>query len=250
MSISRAALRIATVKALVGNTLADDRVHDSEIGPLEDIAGKSTAPIVVVYTDDEDVDVKQRDLLAHDGMQSLVIEIAVTTKMDKSGDWSISNNTDKGMELIIDLIEHQCFATLQKSESNWAEIWRMLAGGVGKRRDRRGVSAENGVRFAGRQILIEVELPKEPSADTLNGPTWSRFFEAAASEQDLAMVALDIRTVAMGASPGDGDSIRSRYGITAEEAVALGVAKKPTADPLVPITSIEQQTTLVDGGST
>lgn len=232
MSFSRLALRLATVKALDGTTLAGVRVRDSEIGPLEDLAENEAAPVIIVYTDDEEVQITRRDLSSHDGWQSLVIELAVTTRMKNADGWEIPQ-TSEGLELTLDLLERQVITTLTGGAGAWPEVWRGLVREMGKRNSRRGASARDGTRFAGRQIVLEIQLPKEPHAATINGPLWTAFFTAVAGEPDLAPITTTLRAIAVGdAGFTDFAALRAAYGMTFSEAEALQL--RPIAASLEP----------------
>lgn len=221
MSFSRLALRLATVKALTDATFAGHRVRDSEIGPLEDLAENEAAPVIIVYTDDEESNIARRDLASHDGWQSLVIEVAVTTRMKNAEGWEIPP-TSEGLELTLDLIERQVIATLTGGNGTWATVWRDLVRECGKRTSRRGASAKDGTRFAGRQIVLEIQLPKEPASATIDGPLWSAFFAAIDVTPDLAEIATMLRAIAVGDSAlTNFGAIRAAFGMTAAEGDAL-----------------------------
>ncbi|HRD79031.1 MAG TPA: hypothetical protein PK264_24385, partial [Hyphomicrobiaceae bacterium] len=157
MSLARFALRTATVKAIRGRTFAGPFVRDSEIGPIDELASEGRIPFVVVYTDDVALKCRGTDLLGNDGRTSLVMEIGVTTRMTPDGDWEIPT-TDAGMELTIDAIERQARTTLTApaADNPWAELWREIVTDVAEIKSQRGASAREGVRFAGRQIVLEV----------------------------------------------------------------------------------------------
>lgn len=228
MSFARLALRLATVKALAGVTIAGDRVRDSEIGQIEDIAENEAAPVIIVYTDDEEVDISRRDLSSHDGLQALVIQIAVTTRM-KGGEAPLPPLlTSEGIEMTLDLIERQVLATLTGGQSAWAKVWRQLTPEIKKRRSRRGASAQDGVRFAGREIEISVKLPKEPNSDSVSGPVWADFFAAVADDADLAPVSASLQAIAVGDAALDvWLALRAAYGISEREAQALLIEPTP-----------------------
>lgn len=232
MSFSRLALRLATVKALTDTTLAGSRVRDSEIGPLEDLAENEAAPVIIVYTDDEETNISRRDLSTHDGWQSLVIELAVTTRMKHADGWEVPQ-TSEGLELTLDLIERQVITTLTGGSGSWAVVWRNLVRECGKRNSRRGASARDGTRYAGRQIVLEIQLPKEPSAVTVDGPLWSAFFAAVDAESDLSPISSTLRGIAVGDTGlTDFNALRAAFGMTEGEGEALLL--RPIAASIAP----------------
>ena len=250
MSLSRFALRTATVKALRGRTFAGAMVRDSEIGPIDEMAAESRIPFVVVYTDDVQVAGRGTDLLSSDGKCALVLEIGVTTRMAADGDWEIPT-TDAGMELTIDAIERQARATLASPapDNPWAELWRDLVQAVHEVKSQRGAAAKDGVRFAGRQIVVDVELLREPHPGRPLGPVWQRFLALAAADSDLAGLVPMLTTLATGGAVNwpEWRRVEAAFGLSrarsramlltppaAAEATSPPFAP-PTADPAVPV---------------
>lgn len=215
--LNRLALRLATVRALRGRTLAGPNVLDSSSAAIDDIAAEHPTPVIVVYTDDGQWNVAGRDLYATSGdtrvdmgYQKLLIEIALTQRMllvdpatgepqlDADGNplfAAMSLATDPALELTLDLIERQVIDALMcgADDAAWPEMWRRLVTGVGDKHSVRGASARDGVRFAGRQIAISCALPKEPPPAVPIGPLWTDFLALAETEPDLAPVLPAIR---------------------------------------------------------
>ena len=62
MSLSRLAMRIAAARALKDATLAEARVFDSAIDPIDQTIAETRAPVLIVTTDDHEVETAGRDL--------------------------------------------------------------------------------------------------------------------------------------------------------------------------------------------
>lgn len=236
MSFARFVLRTATVKALRGRTFAADMVRDSEIGPIDDAAEDKEIPFVVVYTDDVEGDGAGTDLCENNGKHCLVIEMGVTTRMKARGEWAIPT-TDAGMELTIDAIERQVRLALgNPASSAWAELWRDIVLSIDGRKSQRGAAARDGVRFAGRQLVLDVSLPREPHPGRPLGPIWQRFMTLAAADADLAGLVPMLTQLATGGTdnwPG-WQRARAAYGLSAERARALQITPPASAEATSP----------------
>ena len=236
MSLARFVLRTATVKALRGRTFAADMVRDSEIGPIDDAAKDKEIPFVVVYTDDVEGGGAGTDLAENDGKQCLVIEIGVTTRMKAKGEWAIPT-TDAGMELTIDAIERQIRLALGSPANPWGELWRDLVLSIDARKSQRGAAAKDGVRFAGRQLVLDVSLPREPHPGRPMGPIWQRFMALAAADADLAGLVPMLTQLATGGAEDWPEwwRVRAAYGLSQARAEALRLAPADEAGSAPPI---------------
>lgn len=223
MSFARFALRTATVKALRGRTLAGDMVRDSELGPIDEMATGSSRPVVAVYTDETQVQRPGTDLLSHDGRTALVIEIGITTRVSET-EWSLPV-TDAAMELAIDSIERQArlALTVPDDGNTWAELWRDLVQAFGLEKSQRGGASKDGVRFAGRQIIIEVDLPRDPHPGRPVGPLWQRFLDLVAVDDDMAPLLPHITPLITGGATDweHWQRDRAAFGLSAARAGAL-----------------------------
>jgi len=246
--LNRLALRLATVRALRGRTLAGERVHDSEHGAIDEVAAERPLPFIVVYTDDGQYNHSDRNLWSTSGSkrvgsgyQKLVIEIAMTQRMqvtDENGEpvaGAVQPETDAALEFNIDVIERQVVAALMDPQSPWAEMWREIVDHVGDRQSQRGVSLRDGVRFAGRQITLDVQLMKEPVPGASPGPLWTRFLALAGADPTLAPVVPVLEALLAGSTLPDWQLGRSAYGLTLDEARALQVAPPPGAEATAPV---------------
>ena len=165
MSLSRLAMRVAAARALKGATLAEARVFDSAVDPIDQTIAETRQPILIVTTDDHEVEVTGRDLGHGNISCDLVIEAAIASRVELNtpdgdgGEVTIAiPHTDEGMELALDVMEHQVMAALTRERSDWSRVWMKLVPRVSRRLSRRGASVEKGVRFAARQIVLTCDL--------------------------------------------------------------------------------------------
>ncbi|MGE8942698.1 hypothetical protein ACO2I3_12355 [Leptospira interrogans] len=238
--LNRLALRLATVRALRGRTLAGNRVADSEVAAIDDVAAEAAAPVVIVYTDGGSFTATGRDLYTtkgdgrvESGYQRLVIEIAVTQRMRVQGgedEAHVQPETDAAMEFTLDIIERQITTTLMSSIEPWAEMWRRFVMDIGPRESDRGTSMREGVRFAGRQITLSVSLPKEPPHGVSPGPLWTDFMSLAATDDSLAPVVPVLEAALAGTDLADWRVLAGAYGLTEAEARALGIGPADGGD--------------------
>lgn len=244
--LSRLALRLITVRALTGATWAGGRVADSAIPPIETLAaeafGGSPQPFIAVYTDDVKYDVAGRDALTARGVVTLLIEIGATAEMRIAlEDGSIATDpnalppTDGGIECALDMIERQAHALLTADPGPWPELWRRFALVVRSRSSERGASFKDGVRFAGRQIVMNVETPADPTPGAPLPPLWSGLFDLMDAEPALATISAGMRAAAT--APGamlDWQRVRGQFGLTLDEARALQIAPPAGAEASAP----------------
>lgn len=236
MSFARFALRTATVKALRGRTFAGDMVRDSEIGPIDDAAKDKEIPFVVVYTDDSEIAGHGTDLIGNDGKQCLVFEIGVTTRMTAQGEWEIPT-TDAGMELTIDAIERQIkLALADPADNAWGELWRDLVLGIEAKKSQRGAAAKDGLRFAGRQLVIDVTMPRDPHPGRPLGPLWQRFLALVAADADLSVQLPVLTQLATGGATNwpEWKRVRAAYGLSLDRARAMQLTPPAAAEAAAP----------------
>ena len=177
MSLVSLVLRIATVHALRGATFAEDRVHDSRIDP-QDLVSSDAEPFIIVAVDSVEAGASGRDLLGANGVVQLTLDLAVatrvvvTSKRPDTGDGEegeeeveevVIPHTDAGMEITLDLMVRQIHRALLGANGPWSDLWRRVVTKVEKVQADRGASAEDGVRFATRQIIMSVNTLAEPS---------------------------------------------------------------------------------------
>ena len=208
MSLSRLALRIITSRALRGATLADTRVFDSAVDPIDMQVGTGNRdPFLVVYTDDHTRQITGRDLFHGDDSADLVIEAAVAAAVSLEGDDGESVDippTDAGMEIILDLLGHQVLTALTGERTAWSSLFNRFVLSVEKVTSRRGASAESGVRFAARQITITCNVVADPIAGDDLSALWSDFLGAVAADPQIDNLELIIRHAITNGGPMTG----------------------------------------------
>jgi hypothetical protein len=236
MSLSRLAMRIAAARALKGATLAEARVFDSAIDPIDQTVAETRAPVLIVTTDDHEIDTVGRDLMHGDTRCELVIEAAIASRVEVSGDVSLSiPHTDEGMEIVLDLIEHQVMAALTRERTAWSRTWMKLVPRIHKRSSRRGASVEHGVRFAARQIVLSCDLIEAPTdgAAVLSGSTWEGVLAVMAEDEALSPIADLLRATIEEEPLADWRRAANMLGIHLATADAIGVGPilDPASDP-------------------
>lgn len=249
MSITRTLLRIATQKALMNATLAGDAVFDSIIDPTDNrISDEDKRPVIAVYTDDHGNDQMQgRGDYLQDGHLDLVIECIVAGRAvvqiegeDAAAVHLSVPNTDAGMEITLDILEAQVGQALLAGAGPWAQLWRDLCiADVRSYMSRRGVSAEQGARFAVRQMTMSVDLLIDPdrgqSLDPL-GP-WARALDMMATDPNLTDVVAILRNELEGDPLTDWRRAAARLGVNLPTISAIGLGPVGADDP-VPLVEV------------
>jgi len=169
MSLTRLAMRLAAARALLDRTLAGPRVFDSAVDPIDQTIAQQRQPLIVLTTDEHELEVTGRDLGSGNHRCELVIEIAIASRVEvpasdgDGGQITIAiPHTDEGMELTLDIMEHQVVRALNRDDNAWSRVWMMLVPRITRSLSRRGASAENGVRFAARQLVLSCDLVETP----------------------------------------------------------------------------------------
>lgn len=237
MSLTRLAMRVAAACALRDRTLAGPRVFDSAVDPIDQAIAEQRQPLIVLTTDEHALDATGRDLGSGNHQCDLVIEVAIAARVEvpasdgQGGQITIAiPHTDEGMELTLDLMEHQVVAALTRDDNAWSRIWMTLVPRVQRRLSRRGASAENGVRFAARQLVLTCDLVDTPPIGTQieAGTAWGDALAAMEADPALAPIAAMIRAEIEGEAVPDWGQAAQMLGIPLEVVDQLGV--KPTLD--------------------
>lgn len=253
MSIVRLALRMATVRALAGATLAGANVFDSAIAELDTAAMAARKPYVAVYTDAQTTALEGRELNMGTRDVELVIELAVADQVevpavDPEGGPTILVQipaTDAGLEMTLDLLERQIFRVLTLDQGAWSLLWRDLVLRTERIEHRRAASDKDGLRYAGRAIVLTCQTVTEPDfglvpdADDL----WGQFLAALRADADPAVAAkADVIEAAL-RTPEDLPAWRAdqaALGVSEAAAHAAGFAPadRPPSLPAVPTETI------------
>ncbi len=226
MSLSRLAMRIAAARAVKNATLAEGRVFDSAIDPIDMTIAENRSPILVVMTDEHEAIPTGRDLFHADHSCDLIIEAAIAARVEIEGEVSITiPHTDEGMELVLDMIEHQVIAALTRERTAWSRVWMKLVPRVKRRLSRRGASAENGVRFAARQIVLTCDLIEAPTdgAAVPAGSAWADVLAVMADDAALEPISDLLRATIEGEPVADWKRAANMLGVHMATANALGL---------------------------
>lgn len=205
MSLIRYAIRQCAARAVLGATLAEGRVFQSVIDPISAKVTSERAPVLIVNTDDHVQEGDGRDITGGTARLDLVFEVAIAAKVTASGqdgDGDVVTVTiieaDAGLDLTLDLIEHQIIRALV-GHGAWAQLFRRFAVATPKRVSRRGADA-SGARWAARQIVLTCDTLAEPvgGGELFAGSPWADFIAAMEADDGLAPMAPLIRGILAG----------------------------------------------------
>lgn len=186
MSLARAGLRLATILALSRNftapypTLAEDRVFDSRIDPMQGQTGRDAVPTLIVYTDED----TGEELSQNNGgppfrrYVTLVIEMMIGTveKHDEDEIYELFA-TDAETEALLDLFEHQVRFVFADITNPWSVL--LLNDFMIRMHDwdsKRMMSSDGNLRWSARQVTARIEIrddelpeavPAEPAEQPL-----------------------------------------------------------------------------------
>lgn len=246
MSLVALVIRIATIRALRGRTFAEEYVFDSKINPVNLVAINEKRPVIIVTTDDDNVDITGRDLRTGDHHLELVIETAVTQKISvnvENGDTSEVLSipaTDAGLEATVGLMGWQIAKALSADGGPWGDLWRVLVVKVNSISSRRGADDANGVRYAARQYIYTIDHISEPEPGQIpaEDDAWGRVLAAMKADPELVSLAKVIEAEISAGEYLPWEIARSSLGLANDEAVILG--DRPVGiDEIVPLSSIE-----------
>lgn len=248
MSLSCLALRVCTRGALLGRTLAEDRVRDSAIASVDD-AVLADGLVIAIYVDEMTASAGFVDQGAGDGLATLVIETCITTKVeDRVLDVVM---TDAGMELALDLVSDQIRRALNDPANAWASLWRQLVVKQSGLKSQRGANkTPEGVRLAGREITVSVGLMADPAIGVQPVGFWSDFIAAVQADPEFAEIADRITAAIRGDPLPDWLQAQAAQGLTANGVRDIGVSPVfETADEPAPASA---ELTVIDdlGGET
>jgi hypothetical protein len=237
MSLTRLVMRLAAARALRDRTLAGARVFDSAVDSIDQTIAANRQPLIVLTTDEHVLDVTGRNLGSGTHQCDLVIEIAIASRVEmpapdgSGGQISIAiPHTDEGMELTLDIMEHQVITALTRDDNAWSRAWMKLVPRVTRRLSRRGASSENGVRFAARQLVLTCDLVDTPVAGDTIAPNsaWEDVLILMEADPILANIANLLRTEIDGTVLADWRRAAEALGIPLEVANQIGIG--PIAD--------------------
>jgi len=236
MAIAALALRLATVRALMGRTAVGGRVTDSEIAPIDQrVGGEARAPALVVYTDDAVAEPQGRELIGIDWTLDLVVEFVVADQVKHQDAIAVTiPETDQGLELTLNLIDRQIRRVLAADDTPWARLWRKLVVRIVKIDSQRGAGLKDGVRFAARQLVLKLQPLAEPDFGRPAEGVWAEFLEALGAEEDLAELVPLLAAEIQGEALPKWRQIQAQLALTEDGVRGIGVAPpylEPVEDP-------------------
>lgn len=233
MSMTGLALRISAVRALeAAGTIAGDRIFDSAILPLDRLISESPQPFVVISTETETTSPDGRDINNGSTEVDLLIEVAMSkvTALPTGDEFAVDIfESDANLELGLAVLRRQVMACLfGRGGGVWGDVFRSFATTIQSMTALRGTSGKDGVRFAGRQIVLSLKTMAEPPFGQIDPATpWKRFIDAVEGDATLASIAPVIRN-AIEAVPLDWPTTYTAGavlgGYTEEEAGAIGIS--------------------------
>jgi hypothetical protein len=243
MSLTRLAMRLAAARALRDKTLAGARVFDSAVDPIDQTIAEQRLPLLVLTTDEHALEISGRDLGSGTHRCDLVIELAIASRVEvpaedgQGGQITIAiPHTDEGMELTLDIMEHQVVSALTRDDTPWARVWMTLVPRVHQRLSRRGASSENGVRFAARQLVLTCDLIDAPvgGAPLPHSGVWAEVLSMMEADPAMAGLARLIRAEIEGTLVPEWRRAAHALGVPLEvsDGLGLGAGDAPLVDPV------------------
>ena len=248
MSLTRFAIRHCAAQALKGATLADDRVFQSEIDPLDAKVSANRAPMLIVNTDDHMTEVTGRDMAGAQDRLDLVIEATIADKVTTPGEGGDGQTVsvtipgqDAGMDLTLDIIAHQTVRAITRRGGVWGDLLARFVLRIHSTKSRRGANS-SGVRFAARQIVITLDAVADPvgGESLAAGTLWGDFVAALEADPAFAPVGALIRSVLIGDGQNpEWERVAHMIGIRAEAADQIGFWPLVFDDDGQPVTADE-----------
>ncbi|WP_276200578.1 hypothetical protein [Chelatococcus sp. XZ-Ab1] len=232
MSLTSLAIRLATIRALKGRTLAGDNVFDSTIKALDALAPEATTPFIIVTTDDDQFAIEGRDLLAGDHRLELVIEIATAKKLavEDGPDVLTIPASDAGLEASLNILGWQIARALAADGGEWSDLWRSIVVKVHSIASRRGADETNGVRYAARQFIYTVDHIAEPLPGTAphEGDAWARIIAALKADPEFGSIGRIVEAEIVSNELQPWERVRAALGLADDE--ATWISDRPFED--------------------
>lgn len=228
MSLVAYAIRQTLWRALLNNTLAEDRVFDSAVEPIDDFLAEKPQPFITISTDSESAEISGHDYINADRKMDVVIVVGLATAIRDPAGIEIPH-TDEGLEQALNYMGRQVMRVLQGDNGQpWADLYRRLSIVAEKYEVGRGADVKNGVRFAARQYVITVNPMSEPNFGEPASGVWADLLDAMRADSILSAFADGLEAEIIGTSIPNWGRIQSRQGLTLEGELAVGVG------PLIP----------------
>jgi len=201
VSLVSFAIRVCAERAILGDTFAEHRVYDSQIVPVNQTVPVESEAAIIISTDDDKVDVAQWDILCGRRELEVVFEMVLATfvlAQGKDGEQEIEvkiPHTDAGMEAALGFMQRQIMRALMDPQDPWAELFKEFTGRVIRMLGRRGASAEQGVRFAAKQLVLVCDPIPEPDFGEAipDDSPWGRLIALMEQEDELIDLAKVLR---------------------------------------------------------
>ncbi|WP_298959049.1 hypothetical protein [uncultured Methylobacterium sp.] len=241
MSLVGLAIRTCLKRALLDATFAEERVYDSLITPLDELAFEGTKPLIVVSVDDDERRAAKESPRRLDRYLDVVIEMTLAGGIEVvEGEARVLvPHTDAGLELTLDVMAWQVRHALKDPTNPWAELYRTFRGSVRGMVTRRGASTEKGVRFAARQIIITLDPLLDPERGRGAPPEpWDRLLAKMAADDELAAYAPVLAALLSGSTLPPWQVLQAQLGQTRDVMAALGYDALPGAEAEPPATRL------------
>jgi hypothetical protein len=234
MSLLRPIIRCCAVGALRDKTWAQARVYDSDLTPLATaVYGGPAAPYIVVYTDSDDlnpVDGVGEVYSGNNRTLSIAVEIGVATAVRSAkGDIIVKfAATDSGMEWACDVTAAQAISALVGDPtSQWGELFKRMITKIRRIPSRRGGMSQQGVRFAARRLVFQVQpmwdfvpgMPPSPKHPVYDFITLARA-QPVISQVDVAGIVENLLATKATAAP-DWRIAQAQLGMSQDSVIAL-----------------------------
>lgn len=197
MSLVSSVLQILTVKALLGQTVAGDRVLDNPVDPLLDSFASDPRPVIAVFSGASAGKPDGKDILGADVDVELAIQIfipeAVTFVHEDAG---LTLDARNSGDLVLNLVWRQISRALYASGTIWSKLWLDCVATVEEIETNSYLfETENKNRLHAREVMLRVRTLKEPAfGEPATAWFWEPLLAALADDPDYAPVAGLIRT--------------------------------------------------------
>lgn len=243
MSLARTILRLAAVQAITGNTIAGDAVFDSDIDPIDQRVSEAPQPLIVVYTDDDQSTPTGFSDFLQGSQVELVVEMvyagrsSISVDPDGQGPQETEvlqlSGRDAANEILLDMIERQVVRTLTAGQGPWSKVFRSVASTCTRRLSRRGASAEQGVRFAVRQLVLTLEplIDPVPGMRIPSGSAWDQALSLMEGSQ-FGPIAQMLRDDIEGQPITEWRRFAGQLGVSLDTMSAIGMGPVGAVDPV------------------
>jgi hypothetical protein len=227
MSLVAFAIRMCLQKALIDKTIAEDRVFDSMVTPLDVKSDEMRLPIITVCTDDDQATTRNFELNTPDTRElDVIVELALASAVTIDGEVQVTiPQTDAGLEASLNIMHRQVYRAVMDDADPWAALLREFLCSVGKVLVRRGAGADKGVRFAARQIIFNANPLFEPwfgAAPEADG-VWDRLLTLMAADPELDDLARALRASLIGEPLPDWRVLQTSLGMSRLAISAIGL---------------------------